>query len=127
MDRHTLAYEKGCRVRTEFKAYQVLKKNFLELTMLKHILRKSQQFFDKQEGIKTKIGTVAQLILWEKLPTFKKLLRQAGDQFFKSVLVIFFQGVQLKSRVMKIYKGFVQTREDWGIFSNKSELGCHDA
>merc|ERR1719308_474068 len=30
---------------------EALKKNFLELTELKHILRKTQQFFDEQEGM----------------------------------------------------------------------------
>ena len=30
---------------------EALKKNFLELTELKHILRKTQQFFDEQEGL----------------------------------------------------------------------------
>ena len=28
-----------------------MKKNFLELTELKHILRKTQQFFDEQESL----------------------------------------------------------------------------
>ena len=96
-DRNTLAYDRGCRVKTEFMTYQVLRKNFLELTMLKHILRKSQQFFDGQEGIDAEVGTVAQLIqdkgeaggglqfiadviLRERLPAFEKTLRQAGLQ-----------------------------------------------
>ena len=30
---------------------EALKKNFLELTELKHILRKTQQFFDEQESM----------------------------------------------------------------------------
>ena len=30
---------------------EALKKNFLELTELKHILRKTQQFFDEQEQV----------------------------------------------------------------------------
>lgn len=41
---------------------QALKKNFLELTELKHILRKTQQFFDEQEGIEAEVGAGAQLI-----------------------------------------------------------------
>lgn len=41
---------------------QALKKNFLELTELKHILRKTQQFFDEQEGLELEVGAGAQLI-----------------------------------------------------------------
>ncbi|XP_075949287.1 V-type proton ATPase 116 kDa subunit a isoform X9 [Anarhichas minor] len=55
---------------------EALKKNFLELTELKHILRRTQQFFDE------------------------------GDQVTKSVFIIFFQGDQLKNRVKKICEGF---------------------
>ncbi|KAM4623362.1 V-type proton ATPase 116 kDa subunit a isoform 12-T12 [Polymixia lowei] len=55
---------------------EALKKNFLELTELKHILRRTQQFFDE------------------------------GDQVHKSVFIIFFQGDQLKNRVKKICEGF---------------------
>ena len=35
---------------------EALKKNFLELTELKHILRKTQQFFDEQEGLELNQG-----------------------------------------------------------------------
>ena len=35
---------------------EALKKNFLELTELKHILRKTQQFFDEQEGLELNPG-----------------------------------------------------------------------
>jgi pre-mRNA-processing factor 8 len=35
-DRHTLAYDKGWRVRTEFKAYQVLKQNPFWWTHQRH-------------------------------------------------------------------------------------------
>ncbi|KAM6897843.1 V-type proton ATPase 116 kDa subunit a isoform 17-T17 [Xenentodon cancila] len=55
---------------------EALKKNFLELTELKHILHRTQQFFDE------------------------------GDQVHKSVFIIFFQGDQLKNRVKKICEGF---------------------
>ena len=34
---------------------EALKKNFLELTELKHILRKTQQFFDEQEGLEQEV------------------------------------------------------------------------
>ncbi|XP_055112652.1 V-type proton ATPase 116 kDa subunit a 1 isoform X19 [Symphalangus syndactylus] len=55
---------------------EALKRNFLELTELKFILRKTQQFFDE------------------------------GDYVHKSVFIIFFQGDQLKNRVKKICEGF---------------------
>ena len=35
---------------------EALKKNFLELTELNHILRKTQQFFDEQEGLELNQG-----------------------------------------------------------------------
>uniref|UniRef100_A0A673JG86 V-type proton ATPase subunit a n=1 Tax=Sinocyclocheilus rhinocerous TaxID=307959 RepID=A0A673JG86_9TELE len=90
---------------------EALKKNFLELTELKHILRRTQQF-------------VAGVIGRERIPTFERMLwrvcrgnvflRQAdiedpledpatGDHVHKSVFIIFFQGDQLKNRVKKIF------------------------
>merc|ERR1719167_1081731 len=83
---------------------QALKKNFLELTELKHILRKTQQFFDEQEGLEMEVGAGAQLIqdeggaggglqlgfvagviLWERLPAFEKMLWRAcrGNVFLR--------------------------------------------
>merc|ERR1719210_3306099 len=83
---------------------QALKKNFLELTELKHILRKTQQFFDEQEGLEMEVGSGAQLIqdeggaggglqlgfvagviLRERLPAFEKMLWRAcrGNVFFR--------------------------------------------
>ncbi|XP_037956746.1 V-type proton ATPase 116 kDa subunit a1 isoform X3 [Teleopsis dalmanni] len=147
---------------------EALKRNFLELTELKHILRKTQVFFDEQEGglsittesmtralITDEVRTahsmgpvqlgfmdkahereeylpcfVAGVILREKLPAFERMLwracrgnvflRQAmiespledpsnGDQVYKSVFIIFFQGDQLKTRVKKICEGFRAT------------------
>ena len=42
---------------------EALKRNFLELTELKHILRKTQQFFDEQEGLEQgQVGQHQQLI-----------------------------------------------------------------
>jgi len=73
---------------------------------------------------------VAGVILRERLPAFERMLwracrgnvflRQAeidaaledpitGDQVYKSVFIIFFQGDQLKSRVKKICEGFRAT------------------
>ncbi|KAL7728915.1 hypothetical protein ACLKA6_004253 [Drosophila palustris] len=148
---------------------EALKRNFLELTELKHILRKTQVFFDEQEGglnhttesmtralITDEARTagasmgpvqlgfmeksieredflpcfVAGVISREKLPAFERMLwracrgnvflRQAmiespledptnGDQVYKSVFIIFFQGDQLKTRVKKICEGFRAT------------------
>lgn len=156
---------------------EALKRNFLELTELKHILRKTQVFFDEtvstvsyntssytttfksrwrygrqmadnqnedeqaqllgEEGVRAsqpgqnlKLGFVAGVILRERLAAFERMLwracrgnvflRQAmiespledpsnGDQVYKSVFIIFFQGDQLKTRVKKICEGFRAT------------------
>ncbi|XP_021921390.1 V-type proton ATPase 116 kDa subunit a isoform X2 [Zootermopsis nevadensis] len=133
---------------------EALKRNFLELTELKHILRKTQVFFDEHEGGlnptesmtralisddsiarqtptgPVQLGFVAGVILRERIPAFERMLwracrgnvflRQAeietpledpssGDNVFKSVFIIFFQGDQLKTRVKKICEGFRAT------------------
>ncbi|XP_014235202.1 V-type proton ATPase 116 kDa subunit a isoform X7 [Trichogramma pretiosum] len=129
---------------------EALKRNFLELTELKHILRKTQVFFDEmadpsreeeqvtllgEEGLRAggqalKLGFVAGVILRERIPAFERMLwracrgnvflRQAeietpledpstGDNVYKSVFIIFFQGDQLKTRVKKICEGFRAT------------------
>ncbi|XP_049821655.1 V-type proton ATPase 116 kDa subunit a 1 isoform X3 [Aethina tumida] len=140
---------------------EALKRNFLELTELKQILRKTQVFFDEaeratssaqmadptreeeqvtllgEEGLRAggqalKLGFVAGVILRERIPAFERMLwracrgnvflRQAeietpledpstvsGDNVYKSVFIIFFQGDQLKTRVKKICEGFRAT------------------
>ncbi|XP_066253495.1 V-type proton ATPase 116 kDa subunit a 1 isoform X2 [Euwallacea similis] len=137
---------------------EALKRNFLELTELKQILRKTQVFFDEaehqasvqmadpsreeeqvtllgEEGLRAggqalKLGFVAGVILRERIPAFERMLwracrgnvflRQAeietpledpstGDEVYKSVFIIFFQGDQLKTRVKKICEGFRAT------------------
>ncbi|XP_064472300.1 V-type proton ATPase 116 kDa subunit a 1-like isoform X3 [Ornithodoros turicata] len=129
---------------------EALKKTYLELTELKHILRKTQAFFDEmhdpnaqeehvmllgEEGLRAggqalKLGFVAGVVLRERLPSFERMLwrvcrgnvflRQApvdapledpvtGDQVYKSVFIIFFQGEQLKTKVKKICEGFRAT------------------
>ncbi|XP_043214096.1 V-type proton ATPase 116 kDa subunit a1-like isoform X3 [Amphibalanus amphitrite] len=129
---------------------ETLKKNFLELTELKHILQKTQTFFDEMSeanrddenaqllgedgmqaaGQSLKLGFVAGVIQRERMPGFERMLwracrgnvfvRQAqiesaledpvsGDQVYKSVFIIFFQGEQLKTRVKKICEGFRAT------------------
>ncbi|KAL1500943.1 hypothetical protein ABEB36_006357 [Hypothenemus hampei] len=133
---------------------EALKRNYLELTELKQILRKTQVFFDEHEGGAAnnptesmtralisedsiarqtgpvQLGFVAGVILRERIPAFERMLwracrgnvflRQAeietpledpstGDQVYKSVFIIFFQGDQLKTRVKKICEGFRAT------------------
>nr|XP_034175074.1 V-type proton ATPase 116 kDa subunit a isoform X4 [Osmia lignaria] len=118
---------------------EALKRNFLELTELKHILRKTQVFFDEhlyttadtiEAHYRNPLSFVAGVILRERIPAFERMLwracrgnvflRQAeietpledpstGDQVFKSVFIIFFQGDQLKTRVKKICEGFRAT------------------
>ncbi|XP_026856935.2 V-type proton ATPase 116 kDa subunit a isoform X1 [Electrophorus electricus] len=72
---------------------EALKKNFLELTELKHILRRTQQFFDEMEdpnlleessslldpseagrGTPLRLGFVAGVINRERIPTFERML-----------------------------------------------------
>ncbi|XP_064079835.1 V-type proton ATPase 116 kDa subunit a 1-like isoform X1 [Macrobrachium nipponense] len=136
---------------------EALKRNYLELTELKHILKKTQAFFDEamyppnlpydqdvyfddDERVNLltdpalhnlkHIGFVAGVILRERIPAFERMLwracrgnvflRQAiiedpledpvtGEQVYKSVFIIFFQGDQLKMRVKKICEGFRAT------------------
>uniref|UniRef100_A0A8D0AB07 V-type proton ATPase subunit a n=1 Tax=Sander lucioperca TaxID=283035 RepID=A0A8D0AB07_SANLU len=72
---------------------EALKKNFLELTELKHILHRTQQFFDEMEdpnlleessalmegseggrGAPLRLGFVAGVISRERIPTFERML-----------------------------------------------------
>uniref|UniRef100_A0A4W3GTT9 V-type proton ATPase subunit a n=2 Tax=Gnathostomata TaxID=7776 RepID=A0A4W3GTT9_CALMI len=113
---------------------EALKRNFLELTELKCILRRTQQFFDEvgfsklhTDLLSLKEFFVAGVIKRERIPMFERMLwrvcrgnvflRQAeidnpledpvdGGQVDKSVFIIFFQGDQLKNRVKKICEGF---------------------
>uniref|UniRef100_A0A8C6LVY4 V-type proton ATPase subunit a n=1 Tax=Nothobranchius furzeri TaxID=105023 RepID=A0A8C6LVY4_NOTFU len=106
---------------------EALKKNFLELTELKHILHRTQQFFDEVSHAQPSrtVGFVAGVISRERIPTFERMLWRVcrGNVFLrkaeiedpledpttvihKSVFIIFFQGDQLKNRVKKICEGF---------------------
>ncbi|XP_040569933.1 V-type proton ATPase 116 kDa subunit a 1 isoform X1 [Lepeophtheirus salmonis] len=87
---------------------EALKKNYLELTELKHILRKTQQFFDEQDQLELgggggvdgqhqqliseetgtsglQLGFVAGVILRERLPAFERMLWRAcrGNVFLR--------------------------------------------
>uniref|UniRef100_A0A1B6BYL1 V-type proton ATPase subunit a n=1 Tax=Clastoptera arizonana TaxID=38151 RepID=A0A1B6BYL1_9HEMI len=88
---------------------EALKRNFLELTELKHILRKTQVFFDEQEGGlnstesmtralisddaiarqtnagSVQLGFVAGVILRERIPAFERMLWRAcrGNVFLR--------------------------------------------
>uniref|UniRef100_A0A673ZS95 V-type proton ATPase subunit a n=1 Tax=Salmo trutta TaxID=8032 RepID=A0A673ZS95_SALTR len=57
---------------------EALKKNFLELTELKHILRRTQQFFDEVNSTVHKpihyLQFVAGVISRERIPTFERML-----------------------------------------------------
>ncbi|XP_037026437.1 V-type proton ATPase 116 kDa subunit a1 isoform X3 [Bradysia coprophila] len=92
---------------------EALKRNFLELTELKHILRKTQVFFDEQEGglgatesmtralisdesIRAgnamgpvQLGFVAGVILRERLPAFERMLWRAcrGNVFLRQAQI----------------------------------------
>ncbi|XP_078484065.1 V-type proton ATPase 116 kDa subunit a 1-like isoform X7 [Ciona intestinalis] len=80
---------------------EALKRNFLELTELKHILRKTQSFFEEMENydsyeedasfgeahqtVGLKLGFVAGVILREKVPAFERVLWRAcrGNVFLR--------------------------------------------
>jgi V-type H+-transporting ATPase subunit a len=88
---------------------EALKKNFLELTELKHILRKTQQFFEEQDQMEGPVGAhqqliseegtvptgglqlgfVAGVILRERLPAFERMLWRAcrGNVFLRYKIV----------------------------------------
>uniref|UniRef100_A0A672QSE8 V-type proton ATPase subunit a n=1 Tax=Sinocyclocheilus grahami TaxID=75366 RepID=A0A672QSE8_SINGR len=94
---------------------EALKKNFLELTELKHILRRTQQFFDEDavESLSWKCLPATDII-WIINCIFNRSFLLCffffsffqGDHVHKSVFIIFFQGDQLKNRVKKICEGF---------------------
>uniref|UniRef100_A0A8C5NQ43 V-type proton ATPase subunit a n=1 Tax=Junco hyemalis TaxID=40217 RepID=A0A8C5NQ43_JUNHY len=107
---------------------EALKRNFLELTELKFILRKTQQFFDEVRipvGLHTwgagsshrNYHFYCQIYFsccFGQQGHFMLCLRKLhklfsifhGDYVHKSVFIIFFQGDQLKNRVKKICEGF---------------------
>uniref|UniRef100_A0A663EDZ5 V-type proton ATPase subunit a n=1 Tax=Aquila chrysaetos chrysaetos TaxID=223781 RepID=A0A663EDZ5_AQUCH len=107
---------------------QTLKQNFLELTELKHLLKKTQDFFEVRGlfALPTEIFT-AGVIKRERMIPFERLLWRAcrGNIYLrytemdtpledpvtvgtnlKNVFIIFYQGEQLKQKIKKICDGF---------------------
>ncbi|VDD74620.1 unnamed protein product [Mesocestoides corti] len=109
-----------------------LRQTYFELQEMKHLLRKTQIFFDEAtpNDFITDFSSIAGVILREKLPPFERMLWRAcsgnvflkqaeielpledpltGEKVYKIVFIIFFQGDQLKSRASKICEGFHAT------------------
>ncbi|XP_021350637.1 V-type proton ATPase 116 kDa subunit a-like isoform X5 [Mizuhopecten yessoensis] len=127
---------------------EALRRNFLELSELREVLKKTQVFFAEHGGhhsmiddvqmalvhedtgitsTTVQLGFVAGVVPREKIPVFERMMWFAcrgnvflryedidqvmkdpvtGDEIFKSVFIVFYQGEQLKARVRKICEGF---------------------
>uniref|UniRef100_A0A670J943 V-type proton ATPase subunit a n=1 Tax=Podarcis muralis TaxID=64176 RepID=A0A670J943_PODMU len=91
------------------KNLQALRQNFLELTELKHLLKKTQDFFE--------VTFIAGVIKRERMVPFERLLWRAcrGNIYLKfkemkkNVFIIFYQGEQLRQKIKKICEGFRAT------------------
>lgn len=123
---------------------EALKKNFLELTELKHILRKTQQFFDEQdhfdlsgyapshqlisdEGMagssSMHLGFVAGVILRERIPGDHHLVNKAhiflkkySDPFLWKIMKWVF--LAFEKMLWRACRGNVFLRQVWdGVFS----------
>uniref|UniRef100_A0A8C3PND2 V-type proton ATPase subunit a n=1 Tax=Calidris pygmaea TaxID=425635 RepID=A0A8C3PND2_9CHAR len=112
---------------------QTLKQNFLELTELKHLLKKTQDFFENRLEIiylLTLLRFTAGVIKRERMIPFERLLWRAcrgniylrytemdtpledpvtREEVKKNVFIIFYQGEQLKQKIKKICDGFRAT------------------
>uniref|UniRef100_A0A8C5ISG4 V-type proton ATPase subunit a n=1 Tax=Junco hyemalis TaxID=40217 RepID=A0A8C5ISG4_JUNHY len=115
---------------------QTLKQNFLELTELKHLLKKTQDFFEVRglfalpmemwKVLKNTSGVIKR----ERMIPFERLLWRAcrgniylrytemdtpmedpvtREEVKKNVFIIFYQGEQLKQKIKKICDGFRAT------------------
>uniref|UniRef100_A0A8C0SG69 V-type proton ATPase subunit a n=1 Tax=Canis lupus familiaris TaxID=9615 RepID=A0A8C0SG69_CANLF len=99
---------------------QALKKSFLELTELKHLLKKTQDFFEFTAGV----------INRERMASFERLLWRVcrgniylkfsemdttledpvtKEEIKKNIFIIFYQGEQLRQKIRKICDGFRAT------------------
>uniref|UniRef100_A0A8B9FLX4 V-type proton ATPase subunit a n=1 Tax=Amazona collaria TaxID=241587 RepID=A0A8B9FLX4_9PSIT len=107
---------------------QTLKQNFLELMELKHLLKKTQDFFEPAL-LRESMGFTAGVIRRERMIHFERLLWRAcrGNVYLrytemdtaledpvtvgvkKNVFIIFYQGEQLKQKIKKICDGFHAT------------------
>uniref|UniRef100_A0A8C3PN14 V-type proton ATPase subunit a n=1 Tax=Calidris pygmaea TaxID=425635 RepID=A0A8C3PN14_9CHAR len=115
---------------------QTLKQNFLELTELKHLLKKTQDFFEAETNLLeiiyllTLLRFTAGVIKRERMIPFERLLWRAcrgniylrytemdtpledpvtREEVKKNVFIIFYQGEQLKQKIKKICDGFRAT------------------
>uniref|UniRef100_A0A4W3HQ07 V-type proton ATPase subunit a n=1 Tax=Callorhinchus milii TaxID=7868 RepID=A0A4W3HQ07_CALMI len=115
---------------------KTLKQNFLEFSELKHLLKKTQDFFQERRvgqvgrGIVGRREFIAGVIRRERIAAFERLLWRAcrGNVYMKqsdmdvlledpttlepvqkSMFIVFFQGEQLRHKVKKICNGFHAT------------------
>ncbi|XP_013208696.1 V-type proton ATPase 116 kDa subunit a isoform X2 [Microtus ochrogaster] len=106
------------------QSQQALKKSFLELTELKYLLKKTQDFFE------VRMGFTAGVIHRERLASFERLLWRVcrgnvylkfsemdtlledpvtKEEMKKNIFIIFYQGEQLRLKIKKICDGFRAT------------------
>ncbi|XP_036036915.1 V-type proton ATPase 116 kDa subunit a isoform X2 [Onychomys torridus] len=106
---------------------QALKKSFLELTELKYLLKKTQDFFEVSFW---GVGFTAGVIHRERMASFERLLWRVcrgnvylkfsemdtlledpvtKEEIKKNIFIIFYQGEQLRLKIKKICDGFRAT------------------